>query len=191
MPEVNPVPNQNSPLWDDVILDMKNRDLTGRKKHGTPLQLGNGRSFMRDAYEELLDLAVYMKGAMLDRSYLEGRVKELEFSLESFRKGQHQLNERIRHLHEALDKAYRKINEQAKEDGTAEKEVTRLKDVVRRMADTFKRRYGVWYGDLEVKMEALAAEALGPDNGPDEAQPPGPQGPEAKPEVPAVPLKGC
>jgi hypothetical protein len=44
-----------------VIEDMKARDDFGRLKYGTPLQPFNGRSALRDAYQEALDLAVYLR----------------------------------------------------------------------------------------------------------------------------------
>jgi hypothetical protein len=46
---------------------MKERDNFGRKRYGTPLQVGNGRDFMEDAYQELLDLVVYMRGELEKR----------------------------------------------------------------------------------------------------------------------------
>lgn len=47
---------------------MKNRDQMGRKKYGTPLQPNNGRDALQDAYEEALDLAVYLRQAIYERN---------------------------------------------------------------------------------------------------------------------------
>ena len=55
------------PAWEAVIEDMRSRDRFGREKYGTPLQAGNGRDALKDAYEEALDLAVYLKQAILER----------------------------------------------------------------------------------------------------------------------------
>ena len=43
------------------IADMKARDALGRARYGTPLQTNNGRDWLRDAYEESLDLLVYIR----------------------------------------------------------------------------------------------------------------------------------
>jgi CDP-6-deoxy-D-xylo-4-hexulose-3-dehydrase len=56
-----PKPGNSPSVWDAVIGDMRNRDEVGRKKYGVPLQWDNGRNSLQDAYEEALDLAVYLK----------------------------------------------------------------------------------------------------------------------------------
>lgn len=63
----DPKPNQSRPVWDMVIEDMRARDQVGRKRYGTPLQAGNGRDALRDAYEESLDLCVYLRQAIAER----------------------------------------------------------------------------------------------------------------------------
>ena len=55
-PEPAPVPTDGTPIWDLVIADMRERDQEGRRKYGTPLQAGNGRDTLVDAYHEALDL---------------------------------------------------------------------------------------------------------------------------------------
>ncbi len=57
-----PVPNFSKPVWEMVIEDMKERDNFGRERYGTPLQIHNSRSFLVDAYQEALDLVVYLRG---------------------------------------------------------------------------------------------------------------------------------
>lgn len=47
-----------------MIDDMSERDLMGRAKYGTALMTNNGRSALRDAYQEALDLAVYLRQAV-------------------------------------------------------------------------------------------------------------------------------
>lgn len=75
-----PVANDNPPTWELVIADIESghlrapqviadaraRDAIGRARYGTPLQAGNGRDSLRDAYEESMDLVVYLKNHMLD-----------------------------------------------------------------------------------------------------------------------------
>jgi hypothetical protein len=50
-----------------VIEDMKARDNLGRERYGTPLQIDNGRDFLIDAYQESLDLVVYLRGEIEKR----------------------------------------------------------------------------------------------------------------------------
>ncbi|RKH13779.1 hypothetical protein D7X74_21260 [Corallococcus sp. CA047B] len=47
-----------------VRADAKARDVYGREHYGTPLQAGNGRDALVDAYQEALDLAVYLRQAL-------------------------------------------------------------------------------------------------------------------------------
>lgn len=60
--QVAPVHNSNPSCHDLVIEDMTERKEFGLRKYGTILQPHNGRSFLLDAYEEVLDLAVYLRG---------------------------------------------------------------------------------------------------------------------------------
>lgn len=86
-PQPTPTPNESRPTWetlqsltvgwrkdlkdagildpnygraiDHAITDMGERDRMGRAKYGTPLQPNNGRDHLTDAYQEMLDAAVY------------------------------------------------------------------------------------------------------------------------------------
>lgn len=49
-----------------VLADMAERDRLGRERYGTPLTTNNGRDHLVDAYQELLDAAVYLKAAWLE-----------------------------------------------------------------------------------------------------------------------------
>lgn len=64
-----PAPQTNSlpAVWDLVIADMQQRDATGRQRYGTPLQPHNQRDALVDAYQEALDLAVYLRQAIFER----------------------------------------------------------------------------------------------------------------------------
>lgn len=62
-----PVPNGLRPVWELVREDMLARDRLGRERYGTPLQPFNGRGALRDAYEEALDLCVYLRQAIEER----------------------------------------------------------------------------------------------------------------------------
>ena len=59
--EPDPIKTNERPVWELVIEDMMQRDNEGRKKYGTPLQASNGRDALVDAYQEVLDLAVYLR----------------------------------------------------------------------------------------------------------------------------------
>jgi hypothetical protein len=59
-----PVHNDGPSMHDLVIEDMAARKEHGLRKYGTILQAHNGRSALQDAYEEVLDLAVYLRQAI-------------------------------------------------------------------------------------------------------------------------------
>jgi len=61
------VPNNNPAVWDLVIADALARDAIGQSRYGTRLQPLNGRDALRDAYEEALDLCVYLRQAIWER----------------------------------------------------------------------------------------------------------------------------
>lgn len=63
-PEPSPVSRDSRPIWEMVVEDMVERDQVGRRKYGTPLQAGNGRNPLVDAYQEALDLCVYLRQAI-------------------------------------------------------------------------------------------------------------------------------
>lgn len=67
--EAPPVPNDSRPIWELVIEDMRQRDEAGRAKYGTPLQANNGRDALIDAYQEALDLCVYLRQAIEERKH--------------------------------------------------------------------------------------------------------------------------
>jgi hypothetical protein len=59
--------NKNPILQKLVIEDMAKRLELGIERYGTGLQAYNGRDMLQDAYEEALDLCVYLKGIMYER----------------------------------------------------------------------------------------------------------------------------
>lgn len=50
-----------------VRLDLEERERLGKQRYGTPLYAHNGRDALLDAYEEALDLACYLKQAIVER----------------------------------------------------------------------------------------------------------------------------
>lgn len=63
----SPTPNSHPAVWDLVITDMRERDNTGAAKYQTRLQPHNGRDALVDAYQEALDLVVYLRQAIYER----------------------------------------------------------------------------------------------------------------------------
>lgn len=59
-----PVVNERPFIQDLVIEDIEARKQLGIRKYGTALQSGNGRNMLQDAYEEVLDLAIYLRGKL-------------------------------------------------------------------------------------------------------------------------------
>lgn len=50
-----------------LMADIEDRNEKGRLTYGRDLETFNGRDALRDAYEEALDLAVYLKQALMER----------------------------------------------------------------------------------------------------------------------------
>jgi hypothetical protein len=65
--EPSPIQNNKPSVWDLVLYDIKERDNIGKNKYGTRLQPFNGRDVLKDAYQEALDLVVYLRQAIYER----------------------------------------------------------------------------------------------------------------------------
>lgn len=63
-----PTPNDAPSVQGMVIDDLRTRLAVGIERYGTPLQPHNGRDALRDAYEEALDLACYLRQAIAERA---------------------------------------------------------------------------------------------------------------------------
>ena len=67
------VSNQPTPTGDGKIVlfavtdDLVERAKFGLSKYGTMLKADNGRDALQDAYEEALDLCMYIKQAIMER----------------------------------------------------------------------------------------------------------------------------
>lgn len=60
-----PAPSgKGDPILGMVLVDLTNRALEGKKKYGEPLKAHNGRNALWDAYQEALDLAMYLRQAI-------------------------------------------------------------------------------------------------------------------------------
>lgn len=77
-----PAPNAGRPIWELVVEDMIQRDQLGRQRYGTPLQAHNGRDALVDAYQEALDLCVYLRQAIQERKDALAEVDRLRRELD-------------------------------------------------------------------------------------------------------------
>lgn len=76
-PEPPPAPSTGADVWPLVVKDMEERNRIGTAKYGTPLRTGNGRKALVDAYQEVLDLAVYLRQEIEEREVLDFKVKTI------------------------------------------------------------------------------------------------------------------
>lgn len=67
MTQPPPTPNGNPYIRDQVIADLHQLCDHRATKYGTHLQAHNGRDALQDAYEEALDLALYLRQALTER----------------------------------------------------------------------------------------------------------------------------
>lgn len=78
-PEPLPLVIEEGPaIWDLVVEDIKERDKLGTNKYGTRLKANDGRRSLVDAYQEALDLVVYLRKEIEERKKEEnpGMFKE-------------------------------------------------------------------------------------------------------------------
>lgn len=68
-PDPKPGKTEICPL---VIADIEARAKEGEKKYGTRLQSRNGRDALMDAYQEAIDLVMYLRQAIEEREEANG-----------------------------------------------------------------------------------------------------------------------
>jgi hypothetical protein len=64
-------------VWPLVIKDMEERDRLGKAKYGIPLRSFNGRDPLIDAYQEVLDMSVYLRQEIEERLYVDDIIRSL------------------------------------------------------------------------------------------------------------------
>jgi hypothetical protein len=69
-PQDDPKPGR-TPVAPLVIADINDRVAAGEAKYGTVLKSGNGRDALVDAYQEALDLVMYLRQAIVERAEKE------------------------------------------------------------------------------------------------------------------------
>ena len=67
MEQPPPIHSDHPAVWPLVIADMRRRDAFGEGKYGTRLRPHNGRDSLLDAYQEALDLCVYLRQRSYER----------------------------------------------------------------------------------------------------------------------------
>lgn len=67
---IEPMPQRNErpPIQSLVQQDVEARRAFGLKKYGTVLQAFNGRDALMDAYQEALDLVMYLRQMIYERN---------------------------------------------------------------------------------------------------------------------------
>lgn len=65
-----PMPTEGAgqAIQDFVMADIAQRKQVGIERYGRALQAHNGRDMLQDAYEEALDLAIYLRGVIEERN---------------------------------------------------------------------------------------------------------------------------
>ncbi len=58
-------------IWPLVLKDIEDRDKVGRERYGRPLTAFNGKDALWEAYEEALDLVVYLRQAIYEIEFKE------------------------------------------------------------------------------------------------------------------------
>lgn len=76
-PQPDPKPGRAS-VTDGMIEDLKERRTGGIKKYGGELESGNGREALVDAYQEAMDMALYLRQRVMEDVDLHEARAELE-----------------------------------------------------------------------------------------------------------------
>lgn len=125
-PEPMPIPTSSRPIWELVIEDMQDRDRMGREKYGTPLQAHNGRRPLVDAYQEVLDLAVYLRQSIEERGNAVAEADRLRNVCHALEQENRILREDVKGI---IDRECQTLGEELVE---ARAEATRLRTLIER-----------------------------------------------------------
>ncbi len=90
-PEPPPNHVDGPAVWDLVLADIAERDKVGEAKYGVRLTPGDGRDSLVDAYQEALDLVVYLRKDIEERRSLAEENAQLRTRLERLQSGAAQL----------------------------------------------------------------------------------------------------
>lgn len=73
MAQIKPVPNDSVPVVDQLQGYLSERKRLGVERYGVALQAHNGRDALVDAFEEAIDLCVYLGQVLIER---DGKLPE-------------------------------------------------------------------------------------------------------------------
>jgi NTP pyrophosphatase (non-canonical NTP hydrolase) len=65
-----------SKVLPEFVKDVYARADSGHEKYGTMLRTGNGRDALMDAYQECLDMGMYLKQAIMERDSWEDKIRQ-------------------------------------------------------------------------------------------------------------------
>ncbi len=80
LPQNMPIVGEEEVL-SKVIEDLKDRAIMGEKKYGTLLKTFNGRDSMTDAYQEALDLVMYIKQTLMEKNFFMDNLPKNKFKI--------------------------------------------------------------------------------------------------------------
>lgn len=140
-PEPMPTPNNYPALWDLVTTDMHLRDQMGTRKYGTRLQPHNGRNFLVDLYQEILDAAVYLRGLIYEK---DGKPMDIETYLAHYRKFDAEFfpNAVVEEIEDKTLSEIRELHDEITMEHPVEKRITEALDVMN-MSIKLLTAYGV------------------------------------------------
>ena len=90
-------------IVDLVIDDLKARSEIGLQKYGQKLKSFNGRSALIDAYQEVLDLAQYIKQHIVENESLKAENERLKNDIERLKHSMNAINEEYKKILPAID----------------------------------------------------------------------------------------
>ena len=86
-PEPMPIKGKTN-ILNAVIKDLIDRSEIGKKKYGTVLESNNGRDALMDAYQEALDLCMYLRQVIEERNTpLYAICKDIKLDMDSLLPG--------------------------------------------------------------------------------------------------------
>jgi hypothetical protein len=86
------------PVYLDVIKDISERVRVGIERYGEPLKPNNGREALVDAYQEAIDLVMYLRQRVTEEEQGLSYTKQLQNDVLNYSNRIRELNEKVLHL---------------------------------------------------------------------------------------------
>lgn len=67
-------------VFDELIKDIQERNEVGRKTYGREMRPFDGRNSLREAYEEILDCAAYLKKCLMETEEIFEEIRKEKIS---------------------------------------------------------------------------------------------------------------